>query len=149
MRKRLKKLLCEDNIYLDLKADSKEALIKELINRLHSCNMIKDNKSVLSAVMEREGKMTTGMEHGIALPHGKTDSVDKLVVAIGLKKEGLDFDSIDHKPSKIFIMTVSPSSHTGPHIQFLAEVSKLLRDPQLREQLLYAESVDEVIKVFT
>ena len=149
MRKQLKKLLCDDNIFLELKADSKETLINEMIERLHSCDMIRDKDSVLSAVMERENKMTTGMEHGIALPHGKTDSVDKLVVAIGLKKAGLDFDSIDQKPAKIFIMTVSPSSHTGPHIQFLAEVSKLLKDSQSREQLLSANSADEVIKVFT
>lgn len=148
MKKRLKKLLSRENIFLDLKSCMKQDIIEEIIDRLSSAGMITNKEKVLLSVMEREKKMTTGMEHGIALPHGKTDAVDDLVVAIGLKKEGVDFDCIDHNPAKIFIMTVSPLSHTGPHIQFLAEVSKLLKDPQAREQLLAASSEEEVIKVF-
>lgn len=119
-----------------------------MIDRLFISGMIDNKEKVLESVMDRENKMTTGMEHGIALPHGKTDAVNDLVVAIGLKKEGMDFDCIDHNPAKIFIMTVSPLSHTGPHIQFLAEVSKLLKDPQTRKQLLSAVTEEEVIKVF-
>lgn len=148
MKKRIKKLLCKENIYLDLKSCIKKDIIEEMINRLFLAGFIADKKKVLESVMERENKMTTGMEHGIALPHGKTDAVNDLIVAIGLKKEGVDFDCIDHNPAKIFIMTLSPLSHTGPHIQFLAEVSKLLRDPQAREQLLNAVTEEEVIKVF-
>lgn len=146
--KRIKKLLCKENIFLDLKSCVKKDIIKEMIDRLFISGMIDNKEKVLESVMDRENKMTTGMEHGIALPHGKTDAVNDLVVAIGLKKEGMDFDCIDHNPAKIFIMTVSPLSHTGPHIQFLAEVSKLLKDPQTRKQLLSAVTEEEVIKVF-
>ena len=148
MKKRLKKLLSKENIFLDLKSCIKKDIIEEIIDRLFSSGMITNKEKVLLSVMEREKKMTTGMEHGIALPHGKTDAVNDLVVAIGLKKEGVDFDCIDHNPAKIFIMTVSPLSHTGPHIQFLAEVSKLLKDPNAREQLLSAKTEEEVIRVF-
>ena len=148
MKKRIKKLLCKENIFLDLKSCIKHDIIEEMIDRLCLAGMITNKEKVLLSVLEREKKMTTGMEHGIALPHGKTDAVNDLVVAIGIKKEGMDFDCIDHNPAKIFIMTVSPLSHTGPHIQFLAEVSKLLKDPKAREQLLAATTEEEVIKVF-
>lgn len=148
MKKRIKKLLCKENIFLDLKSCLKQDIIEEMIDLLFQAGFITDKEKVLESVMERENKMTTGMEHGIALPHGKTDAVNDLVVAIGLKKEGMDFDCIDHNPAKIFIMTVSPLSHTGPHIQFLAEVSKLLKDPKSREQLLNAVTEEDVIKVF-
>jgi PTS system nitrogen regulatory IIA component len=98
--------------------------------------------------MERENKMSTGMENGIAIPHGKTGAVKQLAVAIARKKEGVDFNSMDKKPAKIFIMTISPSNQSGPHLQFLAEVSKLLRDSQARKKLLEARSADEVLKIF-
>jgi len=92
LKKNFKKLLCKENIFLDLKSCKKQNIITEIIDRLHSAGMITNKEKVLESVMEREKKMTTGMEHGIALPHGKTDAVDDLVVAIGLKNEGVDFD---------------------------------------------------------
>jgi len=92
--------------------------------------------------------MSTGMNNGVAIPHGKTDSVDQLVVAVGLKSSGIDFDSVDRKPSDIFIMTISPASRSGPHIQFLAEVSKVLRDEDSRRRLRVARSAGDVIRVF-
>lgn len=145
----LKKLLGKENIFLDLKSSSKEDIIKEMIDRLVVSGKIKDRDAALEAVLTREEKMSTGMENGIAIPHGKTDSVDNLITAVALKKEGVDFDSMDGQVSKIFIMTVSPLSRSGPHIQFLAEVSKLLKEPEAREMLIAARTVEEVIRVFS
>lgn len=145
----LKKLLGKENVFLDLKSSSKEDIIKEMIDRLVVSGKIKDRDAALEAVLTREKKMSTGMENGIAIPHGKTDSVDHLITAVALKKEGVDFDSMDGQASKIFIMTVSPLSRSGPHIQFLAEVSKLLKEPEARQMLLAARTVEEVIRVFS
>jgi len=148
LRKKLKKLLTNDNIFLELEADSKETIIEELIDRLVGCGKIKNREAVMKAVLEREKKMSTGMENGIAIPHGKTDSVNQLVVAIARKKEGVDFNSIDKQSSTIFVMTISPLSRSGPHLQFLAEVSKLLKDSRAREKFLTAKTTEEVIKIF-
>jgi len=145
----LKKLLGKENVFLDLKSSSKEDIIKEMIDRLVVSGKIKDRDAALEAVLTREEKMSTGMEYGIAIPHGKTDSVDHLITAVALKKEGVDFDSMDGQVSKVFIMTISPLSRSGPHIQFLAEVSKLLKEPEAREMLLAARTVEEVIRVFS
>lgn len=148
MKKTLKKLLTEKTVFLDLKADSKDGIIAEMVNRLCKSGKIQDCEAVLKAILYRENKMSTGMENGIAIPHGKTDKVDELVAAIGRKIEGVNFDSMDQMPSRIFIMTVSPASHSGPHLQFLAEVSKLLKDEEPRRRILEAKSAEDIIREF-
>ena len=148
MRRTLKKLLTKDVIFLDLQADTKEGIIQELVENLVKAGRVQDKESALLAIHEREKRMSTGMENGIAIPHGKTDSVDSLIVAVGRKAEGVDFNSIDHQNSKIFIMTLSPLSHTGPHLQFLAEISKLLRDVHSRQSFLKASTPEEIIRLF-
>lgn len=145
----LKKLLSEDAIIFNLKGTAKEEIIMEMVDHLVVRGRIKDREAALKAVLEREQKMSTGMQHGIAIPHGKTDSVDKLVTAMGLKREGVDFGSMDGKPSTIFIMTISSISRTGPHIQFLSEISQVLNDPEKRERILHAQSPSEVLDVLT
>jgi len=149
MKMNLKKYLDKNNIFLDLKSGSKETVIEEMIDRLVDSGKLKEKARPLQAIQAREQKMGTGMEHGIAIPHGKTDAVDHLVTAVGLKQEGIDFEAIDGKPSRIFIMTVSPLNRTGPHIQFLAEVSKLLKDDGTRKRLLAARTAEDVIRVFS
>ncbi|MBP5786749.1 MAG: PTS sugar transporter subunit IIA, partial [Kiritimatiellae bacterium] len=97
--------------------------------------------------LERERRMSTGMQNGIAIPHGKTDAVDCLIAAMGVKREGVDFGALDGEPSTIFVMTVSPDSRTGPHIQFLAEISRPLNDPAVREKILAATTPDEILRL--
>ena len=145
----LKKLLSEKNVFLTLSGNSKDEIIKEMIHNLAISGLITDEKSALQAVIHREQKMSTGMEGGVAIPHGKTDSVDRLIPALALKKEGIDFDSIDKQPSYIFIMTISPARASGPHIQFLAEITGLLKNPAKRKELLAANTWEEVVSVFT
>jgi len=140
----LKKTLSLDTVWIDLKADTKQGIIEEMINRLVAAGKIKDRAAVLQAVLEREEKMSTGMQNGVAIPHGKTDAVKSLITAVGLNKKGVDFDSMDGIPSTIFIMTVSPLKRTGPHIQFLAEVSRLLSQPAEREKLLACRTHNEI-----
>lgn len=145
----LKKVLSPDTVWVDLKADTKQGIIEEMIDRLLAAGKIKDREAVLHAVLEREAKMSTGMQNGVAIPHGKTDAVTGLVAAIGLNKEGVKFDSMDGSPSTIFIMTISPTNRTGPHIQFLAEVSRLISQPAEREKLLAARTHAEIYETLT
>jgi fructose-specific phosphotransferase system IIA component len=145
----LKKLLSEDTIIFNLKGNTKEEIIREMVDLLNARGKIKDRDVALRAVLDREQKMSTGMQHGIAIPHGKTDSVDKLVTAMALKKEGVDFGSMDGKPSTIFIMTISSISRTGPHIQFLSEISQVLNDPDKRERILQSNNAAEVLEILT
>jgi mannitol/fructose-specific phosphotransferase system IIA component (Ntr-type) len=118
-----------------------------MLDILVKTGRIKDRAEALACILDREKKMSTGMKHGIAIPHGKTSAVDDLVACIGISSEEVDFDSLDREPCRIFIMTVSPIDKTGPHLQFLAEVSLLFKSAQKRAEILAAKSVDEVLKI--
>lgn len=148
MKKTIKKALGSDNIILDLKSRTKQGVIEEMLEHLKARGLLRKKEGALKAILERENKMSTGMENGIAIPHGKTDTVNSLVAAVALSRQGVDFKCIDKKPAYIFIMTISPLSQSGPHIQFLAEVSKVLKKPEARRKILKAEKAEDVLKEF-
>ena len=143
----LKKSLKIETIAQELTATTKDGVIENLVDLLVAAGKIKDRLEALRAVLEREKKMSTGMQSGIAIPHGKTDSVDELVAAFGIKHAGVEFDSLDGLPARIFVMTLSPTNRTGPHIQFLAEISRQLNDPAVRERLLLANTAEEILTI--
>ncbi len=145
----LKKVLSPDVVWVDLKADSKQGIIEEMIARLGAAGKIKDRDAALQSVLDREEKMSTGMQNGVAIPHGKTDAVKSLVVAVGLNKAGVHFDSLDGSPCTIFIMTLSPLKRQGPHIQFLAEISQLLGQSAAREKLLACQTSGDIYDLLT
>jgi Kef-type K+ transport system membrane component KefB/mannitol/fructose-specific phosphotransferase system IIA component (Ntr-type) len=133
-------LIRPDCIALGLKGDTKDAVITELIDLLEARGKLADRDLALFDVLQREKTMSTGMQHGIALPHGKTDGATDIAVAVGTKKEGVDFDSMDGEKSRLFILIVSPRKTTGPHIQFLAAVSGVLKDEDVREEIIAADN---------
>jgi PTS system nitrogen regulatory IIA component len=145
----LKKILTKDTILPELKADTKRGVIEEMIGFLSAAGKFTGKTAAVQAVLAREEKMSTGMQNGIAIPHGKTNAVDQLVAAIGIHRAGVDFAAMDGKPSHIFILTLSPENRAGPHIQFLAEISKLLSRPELRTKLLNAATADEILNLLT
>ncbi len=143
----LKSILGRDSVALHLKGTSKEELIDELLAVAEKSGKIRDMAAARKAVLERERRMSTGMKHGIAIPHGKTDAVKDLVACIGISDQAVEFDALDRQPCRIFIMTLSPADKTGPHLQFLAEVSLLFRSEEKRAAILAAATADEVLKV--
>jgi mannitol/fructose-specific phosphotransferase system IIA component (Ntr-type) len=142
-----KRILTKEAVALHLQSDTKEGIIEELLDLLVASGKVKDRKAAMKAVMERERRMSTGLQNGIAIPHGKTDTIESLVAALGLKPEGVPFESLDGKPAQIFLMTLSPASRTGPHIQFLADISRLLHDPAVRQRVLDAQTEDELVEI--
>ena len=140
-------VLTSDLVRLEVPGETKQQVIESLLDILMETGKVEDRRTALTALLEREEKMSTGIENGIAIPHGKTTAVKELVACVGLKKEGIDFDSLDGKPSKIFIMTLSPKDKSGPHIQFLAEISSLLKDEKGRNAILAAKTPQEVLDV--
>ena len=145
----MKTVLTPETVNLHLKGTSKEAIIDELLDMLVQAGKVKDKAVARTCVLDRERKMSTGMKHGIAIPHGKTDSVSDLVACIGISDHPVDFDSLDQEPCRIFIMTLSPIDKTGPHLQFLAEVSLLFKSAEKRQEILNTTDKSEVIRVLT
>ena len=136
-------------ICLHLKGTNKEEIINELLDILVEAKKIGDRPAAYTAIMDREQKMSTGMKHGIAIPHGKTSTINDLVACIGVSDKAVDFDALDHEPCRIFIMTLSPVEKTGPHLQFLAEISLLFKSSEKRKEILSATTAEEVIKILS
>jgi PTS system nitrogen regulatory IIA component len=145
----LKSVLTKETISLHLKGVNKEEIINELLDILVSAGKVQDRSAAFDAVMDRERRMSTGMKHGIAIPHGKCGSLSDLVACIGISDNPVDFDSLDSEHCRIFIMTLSPLEKTGPHLQFLAEVSLLFKSSEKRAEILKAGSADEIIRILT
>ena len=101
----LRTVLTPETVDLHLKGTPKEEIIDELLEILVKAGKVTDKASAKECVLDRERKMSTGMKHGIAIPHGKTDTVSDLVACIGVSDNPVDFDSLDSEPCRIFIMT--------------------------------------------
>jgi len=135
----------------DLRATDKKSVIEEMVELIIESGQLNEDKKtdVFKALMEREEAMSTGMQYGIAMPHAKTDVVGNIICALGIKKEGIDFQSLDGEKAKIFVMILSPRGGMGPHIRLMADISQLLTDAQCRQRLLNAKDDKEVFAIFT
>ncbi|MCF7973762.1 MAG: PTS sugar transporter subunit IIA [Phycisphaerae bacterium] len=133
-------------VKVPLESTEKDAAINELIDMLDANGMIHDRAIVSEAVFTRERTRSTGIGSGIAIPHGKCQAVSELVMALGITP-GMDFDSIDDQPVRIIILLVSPANQTGPHIQALAGISRVMQDDQFKHALEQAASSDEAYRL--
>ena len=147
IRSMIEKGLSTKSIIMDLKANTKEAVIKEMICRLAGNGLLLDKDLCEKDVMEREAIVSTCFQNGIALPHGRTDGVKELVAAVGINRNGYNFDAIDGKPSKIFVMCLSPKNSDGPHIEFVATVGSVLAKQENIDSILSAETPEEVFAI--
>lgn len=143
-----KRCLTANSVKIGLTGKTKSEIIKEMVGIIIAANPNLEEEELLKAVFEREKQMSTGMNNGIAIPHGKTDAVKNLHVAIAVSKYPVEFESLDKKPARIFIMTISPKSQTGPHLQFLAEISRLLEKKEQRDKIFAVNSETELLQVF-
>ncbi len=126
---------------------SKEAIIDEMLDALVAAGRLEAVEPARAAVLAREATMSTGMQHGVAIPHGKVAGLPGLVTAIAIKASGVDFNALDGELSRIFVMTISPAEQVGPHMQYLAAISKLLDSPVRRERLVVCQSGEEMLQV--
>ncbi len=134
-----------ENIKLGLESQRKDEVIEELVELLvESCN-VSDADTILDAVLSREREGSTGLEKGVAIPHAKSDAVSKLCIAIGISKDGIDFEALDGKPSQLFFLMVAPTSESGPHVQAIAKIVKMIKIDRFRSKLLKAQQPQEVI----
>jgi fructose-specific phosphotransferase system IIA component len=134
-------------ILLDLKGDSKEAIIEELVRHLAYKGKLDDFDIVLRDVLQRESIMSTAMEHGIAIPHAKTDGVRETAVVVGIKKSGADFGSPDGEKTRIVALIVSPLKKHDRHLQFLSAISLIFKNKDTVEQVMNAGSPEAVLKI--
>ena len=145
----LSKHLTIDRIRVPLNATDKTAAITELVDVLSDTDGLIDRDVVLEAVLKREAERSTGIGYGLAIPHGKSDGCKKLVMAAGQPAEPIDFQSVDGRPVKFIVLLVSPPDQTGPHIQALAKISRLMNIEQFRTKIEDVTTAQELHDAIT
>jgi fructose-specific phosphotransferase system IIA component len=135
----------EKIIKIPLVSKDKPDVLRELVQILKDAGEIDDFDSALKAVQEREDKMSTGLEKGIAVPHAKTNAVSSLKLAIGIAPQGIDFNSMDHEPPKLFFLLLASPGQAGPHVAALAEIAKLASSTSFCKALINADNAQEVV----
>jgi len=141
--------LSKKSVVMDIKSFKKEEVIAELVDSLINAGEIdkRYRSKLIEALMARESLGSTAIGQGVAIPHAKSDCVNRLVAAFGLSKKGVDFDSLDGEPVYIFFLLVAPQDSAGPHLKALARISRLLKDKYFRESLRGSSDVDSLIKL--
>lgn len=142
-------MLSENCINLDLKGTNKGQIIDELVEMLNAAGKLNDKEEYKKEILKRESQSSTGLEEGIAIPHAKTRAVKVPSIAFGLSKAGVDYDSLDGEPSKLFFMIAAPANASDTHIEVLSKLTTTLLDDDVRERLLNAASPKEVIEILS
>jgi len=144
----LAEILNEDVIEVALKAKNKEEVLVEMVDLLKKGGKIKDKEEILRVVKSREELMSTAIGNGIAIPHGRSNCIDKVVAAFGKSEEGIeDFSSSDKKPVYLIFLLVVPEDNSGVNVKVLARISRLLKHNYFRELLIKTKTSQEVLSL--
>ncbi|EOD00602.1 PTS sugar transporter subunit IIA [Caldisalinibacter kiritimatiensis] len=143
----LTQLINENLVNLNLKSSTKEEVIKELVSVLDENDRLLDRDALEKAVFEREKTFSTGIGMGVAIPHGKSSGVKQPSLVFGRKLEGIDFESTDGKPAKIFFLIAVPENSDAAHLKLLSKLSRSLMHEEIRNKLLEAKEKHEIIDI--
>lgn len=146
---KISELLLPRSIILDLKAQEKIAAIKELASVLIEQGIINDADEFFSAILKRENLESTGIGSGVAIPHARTKAVKDIVLAFGRSQVGVDFSSLDGKPSHLIFLIAAPEEKKSEYIITLARLSKILRNEAVRVRLKRAKTAEEILTIIT
>jgi PTS system nitrogen regulatory IIA component len=139
-------IISSEHITLDLRGKTKETVIRELLDILSTRGKLVDRTIVLNDLLDREQTMSTAIPNGIAIPHAKTNAVQELTVAIGIKKSGIDFDSALDDKTRIIVLALAPPETSNPLYKFLLAITTVLNDDTLRSKILTAKTPDEIVE---
>ncbi|MEM9065154.1 MAG: PTS sugar transporter subunit IIA [Planctomycetota bacterium] len=143
----LTEIITPASIRVPLEATDKRGVIDELVDLLANEGKVTDSEALKEAVWVREQTRTTGIGHGLAIPHGKSSGVDSLAMAIGRPAQPMDFEAIDAQPVKLIVLLASPPDRTSDHIQALARVSRLITVEDFRNRIYSTESAEELFEL--
>lgn len=140
--------LQRDAIILDMKAATKEAALRELAGVAATLCGRFTEETLYNVLLERETVGSTGVGNGVAIPHGKIDGLDEILLCFGRSRTGINFDAIDNRPAHLFVLMLSPANKAGEYLQTLAAVSRILKQQDKRQQLLDSTSRDDISALF-
>ncbi len=140
-------ILTPESIKAPLESTDKRGVIDELVDVLAGAGQVTQADALKEAVWVREQTRTTGIGHGLAIPHGKCEGVASLAMAIGKPAEPLDFEAIDSQPVKLVVLLASPVDRTSDHIQALARISRLMTLDDFRERIYGADDAAQIYEL--
>ena len=136
-------------ISTELTSSKKVEVLAEMVDLLRRVQPDLDATELLAVLIDREELGSTGIGDGVAIPHGKLKGLDRLLMAFGRKKDGIDFDSMDNRPAHLFFLLLAPESEATLHLKALARISKLLRKEDVRRQLLDAPDPASLLRILS
>ena len=139
-------VLRKETILADLKARNKKGLLEELVAPVPEIANV-NQQDLVKVLMEREALGSTGIGGGIGIPHGKMKEIDSLILGFGLSRKGVDFESLDGRPTHIFFLLITPENSTGLHLKLLARISRILKNEPFKNRLLSATSGEEILDI--
>lgn len=142
---KITELLQKNTIKLNLESNTKSDVIEELVDILNSAGKLNDKEGYKKEILKREAEFSTGIGEGIAIPHAKTAAVKIPALAFGLKKDGLDYESLDGTKAQLFFMIAAPEGANNEHLDTLARLSSMLMNQEFKNNLLNAQSEYEVL----
>jgi len=144
---KLSKFCGEDLISFELKAQTKDEAIRELVDLASKSRLVKEADQLLKDILEREKLVTTGVGYGVAFPHAKSKAARGIIIAFGKSPKGIDFDSMDKKPVYLFFLITAPEDAIGAHLNVMARLSYLMKSEKNREKLMKIKSPKELLEV--
>ena len=141
------RILSEDNVLVDLKSRRKFDVLREL-SAVFDDDAIEDPKQFLADLIRREQESSSGIGKGVAVPHVHEDSISRQILAIGVSREGIDFESVDEAPVHVIAMLGTPRKHQKQHMELLAELSRLMQQGRVRDQIVEAADAGQVLAIF-
>jgi len=139
----------KNQVISELSARTKNEVLAELIDPLITSRPSLIREKVFDVLVTRENLGTTGIGDGVAIPHGKIEELDEVLIVAGRSRQGLDFAALDHKPAHIFFLVLAPEKSAGKHLKILAFISRLLQDHSFKESFMLAETRDELWNLIT
>lgn len=140
-------ILTPECIKAPLAGEDKKSVIDELVDLLAAARKVNEPAILKEAVWTREQTRTTGIGHGLAIPHGKSAGMTSLAMAIGKPREPMDFHAIDGQPVRLVVLLASPPDRTSDHIQALARISRLMTMDEFRGRIYAAETSSEIYEL--
>jgi PTS system nitrogen regulatory IIA component len=144
---KLGEFLKKEYVFPALESENKDKVLAELVKGIGEDLPELDTEAALNVLVEREALGTTGIGDGVAIPHGKMDSLDEIILAVGRSTKGVDFESLDFKPCTIFFLVLAPEQVAGMHLRILAHISRLLKDEEFRKSFMGANGREELWKL--
>jgi len=139
--------LREDFIIEELESSNKQEVLEEIARNIQKGKKKYNQAAMVKVLIEREKLGSTGIGDSIAIPHGKLNGLDDLIVAFGRSRQGVEFNAMDGKPVNLFFLLMAPEQSKSEHLKVLARISRMLKDLNFRKSLMEAKSRNELYQI--